>query len=48
MGCILYEFLTGVSPFGDTSIEKIFDNIKNFRILWPPIGNEEGMMVPEA
>jgi len=36
---ILYEFLVGVPPFNDTTIEGIFDNITNLKIEWPEIGN---------
>lgn len=48
VGCLLYEFLVGVSPFGGTSVEEVFDNIKNFNIVWPEIGYGEDMVTPEA
>jgi len=48
MGVILYEFLVGVPPFNDDSVEKIYDNILNFRIEWPNIGYEDDCMSPEA
>ena len=38
LGCIVYEFIVGIPPFNDNTIEKIFDNIVNFRIEWPEIG----------
>jgi len=38
MGVILYQFLVGVPPFCDTSVEGVFDNIENMRIEWPSIG----------
>lgn len=34
IGVILFELIVGVPPFNDETIEKIFDNIKNFRIPW--------------
>lgn len=33
--------LCGIPPFNDDSVEKIFDNILNFRIEWPNISDEE-------
>ena len=43
---MLFEFLTGIPPFNDDTIEKIFDNIVNLRIPWENIsvGEGEGMM----
>ena len=40
MGCILYQFLVGIPPFCDTSVEAVFDNIKNLRMEWPEIGKD--------
>ena len=40
MGVILYQFLVGIPPFNDESIEKVFDNARNRRIEWPPIGKD--------
>lgn len=40
VGIIAFEFMTGFLPFNDTSPEKIFDNIKNKRMKWPPILEE--------
>ncbi|EGR28176.1 hypothetical protein IMG5_181050 [Ichthyophthirius multifiliis] len=50
MGIIMYEFLVGVPPFNDDSVEKIFENIKNMNITWPEIGDiEDGDKIsPEA
>ena len=39
LGVMTYEFLTGVPPFNDDTIDKTFDNILNRRITWPEIGN---------
>ena len=46
LGVMLFEFLTGIPPFNDDTIEKIFDNIVNLRIPWENIsvGEGEGMM----
>lgn len=41
MGTILYQFLVGIPPFCDTSIDAVFDNIKNLRMEWPEIGDGE-------
>jgi len=38
MGVILYEFLVGIPPFNADTREEIFDNIRNLRMEWPPIG----------
>lgn len=38
MGIILYQFLVGVPPFCDTTVENVFDNILNYRIDWPSVG----------
>lgn len=48
LGVILYEFLVGVPPFNDDTMEKIFDNIVNNRMEWPNIGYEEDCLSPEA
>ena len=40
---ILFEFLTGVPPFNDATIDAIFDNILNRRIEWI-----EGELSPAA
>jgi len=41
MGTILYQFLVGIPPFCDTSIDAVFENIKNLRMEWPDIGDGE-------
>jgi len=38
MGVILYQFLVGIPPFTGDTVEQVFDNIKNRRMEWPPIG----------
>lgn len=40
LGVILFEFLAGVPPFTDESVEKIFENIKNLKIPWDDIAVE--------
>lgn len=32
--------LCGVAPFNDDSVEKIFENILNYRIEWPKLGDD--------
>ena len=50
IGIVLFEFLVGVPPFNDDSIEKIFDNIVNNRIPWDQIeiGDKEDQLSPCA
>ncbi len=48
LGVILYEFLVGVPPFNDDSIDKIFANIIQQNMEWPSIGYEEDCISPEA
>jgi len=36
----LYEFLTGLPPFCDETVEQIFENILKGEISWP--GGEDG------
>lgn len=35
LGCILYEFLVGLTPFYGDSIEEVFENILSGNIMWP-------------
>lgn len=35
LGCMVYEFLVGFTPFYGESCEDIFENILNYRIEWP-------------
>jgi len=39
LGVILYQMLVGCPPFNDQTIDQVFDNIKNMRMEWPPVGN---------
>jgi len=50
IGIVLFEFMVGVPPFNDDTIEKIFDNIANNRIPWDQIeiGHQEDQMNPVA
>jgi hypothetical protein len=36
----MYEFLVGIPPFNDESVQKIFNNIISGRIEWPEIGDD--------
>jgi serine/threonine-protein kinase RIM15 len=48
LGCILYEFLVGITPFGSSSAQGVFENILNKQIIWPKIGYGEDELHPEA
>lgn len=48
VGCLIYEFATGVSPFGGETLEEIEDNIRNHRITWLPVGHGPEQMTPET
>lgn len=37
IGCILYEFITGVPPFSGDSPQEIFQNILTGEIVWPDV-----------
>ena len=37
LGALLFEFLTGIPPFNDETVEKIFDNILKLSIPWDQI-----------
>jgi serine/threonine protein kinase len=46
-GCILYEMVCGCSMFGAMTMDEVFENIRNFNVIWPPVGLEEGCISPE-
>jgi serine/threonine protein kinase len=50
LGIMLFEFICGVPPFNDETVEKIYDNIENLRVPWDDlqIGYGEDCMSPEA
>ncbi|KAL4451046.1 hypothetical protein ABPG74_021368 [Tetrahymena malaccensis] len=48
LGIMIYEFIAGIPPFNDDSVEKIFSNIKKGHIEWPDVGYGEDEMTPEA
>ena len=37
LGVIIFEFIVGIPPFNDNTIEKVFDNILNLKIPWSEI-----------
>jgi serine/threonine protein kinase len=47
-GVLMYEFIVGLPPFNDTTVEKIFANILSNTIEYPEVGHGENMMSPEA
>lgn len=40
--------LCGIAPFNDDSVEKIFDNILNYRIEWPKLGDGDDCISYDA
>ena len=36
----MYEFLVGIPPFNDDTVDKIFSNIVESKIEWPEIGED--------
>ena len=50
LGVLLFEFLVGIPPFNDDTVEQVYDNIVNLRIPWDgiEIGDEEGCITKEA
>lgn len=34
LGVMMFEFLTGIPPFNDDSVDKIFDNIMGLKVPW--------------
>ena len=41
LGVILFEFLIGIPPFSDETVDKIFDNIMNLKVPWEDIAVQE-------
>jgi len=48
MGVILYELLVGIPPFNDETVEKIYDNVRDMRMEWPPIGDGDDCISKDA
>jgi serine/threonine protein kinase len=50
LGVMLFELMTGIPPFNDPNIEKVFENIRNRAIPWDEvnIGDEEGEISLDA
>eukprot|EP00163_Fabomonas_tropica_P011684 TRINITY_DN224_c0_g1_i2.p1 TRINITY_DN224_c0_g1~~TRINITY_DN224_c0_g1_i2.p1 ORF type:complete len:1577 (+),score=408.32 TRINITY_DN224_c0_g1_i2:911-5641(+) len=46
VGCMLFEFLTGIPPFNDETPQKIFERILQGQVDWPP--EEEELLSPQA
>ena len=47
---MLFEFIVGIPPFSDETVEKIFENIKKLSIPWDdvPIGEGDNCMSERA
>ena len=47
---MLFEFIVGIPPFSDETVEKIFENIQKLRIPWSdvPIGEGDNCMSERA
>lgn len=48
LGCILFEFLFGYPPFHADTPDKVFKNILNCEIDWPPLSEEEELEICPA
>ncbi|CAD8139020.1 unnamed protein product [Paramecium pentaurelia] len=48
LGVILFEFLVGIPPFNDESVDKIFSNILESKIDWPDIGDDPESQISEC
>jgi serine/threonine protein kinase len=44
----MYEFLVGIPPFNDESVEKIYNNIITGKIEWPEIGDNPEYQISES
>eukprot|EP00300_Choanocystis_sp_HF-7_P011142 c17325_g1_i2.p1 GENE.c17325_g1_i2~~c17325_g1_i2.p1 ORF type:complete len:534 (-),score=101.81 c17325_g1_i2:1106-2494(-) len=40
LGVVMFEFMTGITPFNAPTPEAIFDNILHRRIVWPSVPDE--------
>lgn len=45
VGCLIYEFIVGVSPFSGRTEKEVYENIRNHAIEWP---TSESDMPPKA
>lgn len=50
LGCILFEFLFGYTPFHGNTPDQVFENILSGKIDWPPLREEDEKEIcpPEA
>lgn len=50
VGVIFFELIAGIPPFNASTVEEVFENIRNIRIPWNDLVDEEGEEVisPEA
>lgn len=48
LGIIIYEFIVGIPPFNDDTIELIHHNAKTLKMDWPDVGYGEGFVTPMA
>ncbi len=50
LGVILFELVIGIPPFNDSTVERVFSNIRNHSIPWSELVTEDGQQVlsPEA
>lgn len=51
LGVVIYELLTEIPPFNDSTVDKVFENIIENRMEWPRVAqspdDEEGGISPE-
>ena len=43
-GVIAYEMMIGCRPFSAMKVEEVIENIKNYEIKWPEVGDEPDMI----
>ena len=41
LGVIAYEMMVGNTPFGDMTVQAVFDNILKGEVDWPAVGPED-------